>query len=87
MGLQSVGLSRFRKRLNQYSGPRHEPVVATSKETRPHYISLPPAPKKEVFIALKEASRKLVAILDARGIDAEDIIRDFEQERQRTRSS
>jgi hypothetical protein len=36
-------------------------------------------------MALKEAVRKLASILDASGVDADDLVADFQAERQRVR--
>lgn len=88
MELQSVGLREFRAHLHKYTQQGDEPIAITSHgETIGYYIPARPAPQMQHFLTLKEAVRKLAAVLDASGIDADDIVADFQAERQRDQLS
>ena len=88
MELQSVGLREFRTHLHKYTRQGDEPISITSHgETIGYYIPARPAPQAQQFIALKEAMHKLAAVLDASGMNADDIVADFQIERQREHPS
>lgn len=84
MELQSVGLREFRAHLHKYTRQQDDPIAITSHgETIGYYIPAQPSPQAQQFSALQKAVRKLAAILDASGVDADDIVADFQIERQR----
>lgn len=88
MELQSVGLSEFRTHLHKYTRQGDDPIAITSHgETIGYFIPARPAPAAQDFIALKEAVHKLAAMLEAGGVDAADIVADFQAERQREQPS
>lgn len=83
MELQSVGLREFRTHLHKYTRQADEPIAITAHgETIGYYIPARPAPQAQDFLALKQAVRKLAAMLDASGVDADDIVAEFQAERQ-----
>lgn len=84
MELQSVGLREFRAHLHKYTRQGEEPIVITSHgETVGYFIPAQPAPQAQHFAALRQAVRKLVAILETSGVDEDSIVSDFRAERQR----
>ena len=88
MELQSVGLREFRTHLHKYTRQGEEPIAITSHgETIGYFIPARPAPQAQHFAALKQAVRKLAAILESSGVDADDIVADFQAERQREQPS
>ena len=88
MELQSVGLREFRTHLHKYTRQGEEPIAITSHgETIGYFIPARPAPQAQHFTALKQAVRKLAAILESSGVDADDIVADFQAERQREQPS
>lgn len=84
MELQSVGLREFRAHLHKYTRQGDEPIEITSHgETIGYFIPARPAPEIQHFAALKQAIDKLASILKSSGVDADDIVADFQAERQR----
>jgi len=86
MELQSVGLREFRKHLHKYTRQGDEPIVITSHgEAIGYYIPAHPTPQAQDVATLKEAVTKLSALLEARGVDADTIVSEFQAARQRDR--
>ncbi len=88
MELQSVGLREFRAHLHKYTRQGDEPIMITSHgEAIGYYIPARPAPQTQNIAALKEAVAKLATLLEASGVDADDVIAEFQTARQLDRLS
>jgi hypothetical protein len=88
MELQSVGLREFRAHLHKYTRQGDEPIAITSHgETIGYYIPARPAPQAQHFAALKQAVHTLAEFLDKSGVDADDILAEFQAERQHEQPS
>jgi len=84
MGLQLLGQSKFRKQVNTYSGHRHEPTAELSPEEKIRPYILPQTrQRKELLEVYYKAASKLASLLEAHGISEDNIIADFQRERQR----
>ena len=82
MTMQTVGLREFRTNLHKYTSQGLEPIVVTSHGAAiGYFIPARPGPKQQDLAALKEAVRKIAALLAASGIREEEIIADFQQAR------
>lgn len=78
--MQSVGLREFRANLHKYTSQSLEPIVVTSHgATIGYYIPARPAPQEQELTALKEAARKITALLESSGGNEEKIIADFQK--------
>jgi hypothetical protein len=81
--MQSVGLREFRANLHKYTSQGLEPIVVTAHgATIGYYIPARPGPQAQDLAALKEAVRKLAALLEASGVKQEELIADFQKARQ-----
>lgn len=86
MTMQSVGLREFRANLHKYTSQSLDPIMVTSHGTAiGYYIPARPAPQAQDLAALKEAVRKIAALLESSGVNEEEIIADFQKARQRER--
>jgi hypothetical protein len=82
MTLQSVGLREFRANLHKYTSQGLDPIIVTSHgATIGYYIPARPSAQEQDLAALKEAVRKIAALLESSGVQEEDIIADFQQAR------
>ena len=80
--MQSVGIREFRQNLHKYTTTSTEPITVTSHgETLGYYIPARLAPEKRDFEALKNASKKIKALLKANNISEDDIVKDFKKTR------
>lgn len=80
MAMQSVGLREFRANLHKYTSQSLDPIVVTSHgATIGYYIPARPAPQEQELAALKEAARKITALLQSSGVNEEKIIADFQK--------
>lgn len=87
MELQSIGVREFRTHLHKYTRQSRDPIVITAHgEAIGYYIPAKPTPQAEDFAALQEAARKIAALLAAAGVDADEIIADFQEARTRDRN-
>lgn len=83
MTMQSVGLREFRANLHKYTSQNLDPIVVTSHgATIGYYIPARPTPQAQDLAALKEAVRKIAALLESNGVGEEEIITDFQKARQ-----
>jgi len=81
--MQSVGLREFRANLHKYTSQGLEPIVVTSHGAAiGYYIPARPGPQVQDLAALKEAVRKIAALLAASGVKQEELIADFQKARQ-----
>lgn len=82
MDMQSVGLREFRANLHRYTRQAQEPIVVTSHgEAIGYYIPARPHPQEQDMIALREAARKIAALLQAGGISEDAIVGEFQDAR------
>jgi len=80
--IKSVGVREFRANLHKYTRQTQNPIAITSRgEPIGYFIPAKPAPDKQDLIALREAARKLYQLLEATGVDEDDIIQDFQNSR------
>lgn len=85
MELQSVGVGEFRAHLHKYTQKGDDPIAITMQgETIGYFIPTGSAPQAEHFAAFKQAVEKLASILESSGVDAADILADFQTERQQS---
>ncbi len=83
MAMQSVGLREFRANLHKYTSQGLDPIVVTSHGAAiGYYIPARPGPQEQDLAALKEAARKIAALLASSAIQEEEIIADFQKARQ-----
>ena len=83
MTMQTVGLREFRANLNKYTSQGLDPIVVTSHGAAiGYFIPARPGSKQQDLAALKEAVRKITALLASSGIREEEIIADFQKARQ-----
>lgn len=83
MPMQTVGLREFRTNLHKYTSQGLEPVVVTSHGAAiGYFIPARPGPRQQELSALREAVRKLAALLASSGIGEEEILADFQKARQ-----
>lgn len=84
MAMQSVGLREFRANLHKYTSQGLEPIIVTSHgATVGYYIPARPTSQEQDLAALKEAVRKIAALLELNGVNEEEIIADFQKARTR----
>ena len=84
MSMQTVGLREFRSNLHKYTSQSLDPIIITSHGTAiGYYIPARPGPNEQDLAALKEAARKIAALLESSGVQEEEIIADFQKARQR----
>jgi len=82
--MQTVGLREFRTNLHKYTSQSLDPIIITSHgATIGYYIPARPGPHEQDLAALKEAARKIAALLESSGVQEEEIIADFQKARQR----
>ena len=80
MALQTVGIREFRTNLHKYTRLNRKPITITSHgEPIGYYIPVAPRPEEKDFAALLEATKKMSAMLEEKGITVEDIIADYQQ--------
>lgn len=83
MDMQSVGLREFRSNLHRYTRQAQEPMVITSHgEAIGYYIPARPHPQEHDMTALREAARRISALLAAGGITEDTIVADFQEAQQ-----
>ena len=83
MAIQSIGLREFRAHLHKYTKTSQDPLVITSHgETIGYFIPAQPTPQAQDLAALKAAVRQLAALLAASGVQADEIVADFQHARQ-----
>jgi PHD/YefM family antitoxin component YafN of YafNO toxin-antitoxin module len=82
MAMEAVGLREFRANLHKYTNQGLDPIIVTSHgATIGYYIPARPSAQEQDLAALKEAVRKIAALLESSGVQEEDIIADFQQAR------
>ena len=80
MALQAVGIREFRTNLHKYTRLNRKPITITSHgEPIGYYIPVAPRPEEKDFAALLEATKKMSAMLEEKGITVEDILADYQQ--------
>jgi hypothetical protein len=83
MAMQSIGLREFRANLHKYTSQSLDPIIVTSHGvTIGYYIPARPSTQEQDLTALKEAVRKIAALLEASGVQEEEIMADFQKARQ-----
>lgn len=83
MAIQSIGLREFRTNLHKYTRTSQAPLVITAHgETIGYFIPAQPTPQAQDLAALKTAVRQLATLLAASGVQADEIVADFQQARQ-----
>lgn len=83
MTMQSVGLREFRANLHKYTRQGLDPIIVTSHgATIGYFIPARPSAHEQDLAALKEAVRKITALLESSGVQEEEIIADFQKARQ-----
>lgn len=80
MALQTVGIREFRTNLHKYTRLNREPITITSHgEPIGYFIPVSPRPEEKDMKALLEATKKLSAILEEKGLTVEDIVADYQE--------
>ena len=83
MAMQSVGLREFRAKIHKYTSQGFDPIVVTSHGAAiGYYIPARPGLQEQDLAALKEAARKIAALLASSGVQEEEIVADFQKARQ-----
>ena len=83
MTLQTVGIREFRTHLHKYTRQNKEPITITSHgELIGYYIPVGKSPQEKDFTALLEATKKLSALLEAKGISTDEMVAEFQNARQ-----
>lgn len=84
MTLQSVGIREFRTHLYKYTRQNKEPITITSHgEPIGYFIPVGKSPEEKNFTALLDATKKLSALLDEKGISVDQMVADFQAARQK----
>ena len=84
MSLQTVGVREFRTNLHKYTRLNREPITITSHgEPIGYYIPVSPKPEEQDMKALLEATKKLSAILEEKGLTVDDIVSDYRDAKRR----
>lgn len=79
MAMQSVGLREFRANLHKYTRQGFDPIVVTSHGAAiGYYIPAQTSLQEQDLAALKEAARKITALLKSSGVQEEEILADFQ---------
>ena len=83
MTMQLVGLREFRANLHKYVSQSVDPIVVTSHGAAiGYYIPARSSLQQQNIATLKEAARKIAALLASSGIQEEEILADFQKARQ-----
>ncbi|MEN8173530.1 MAG: prevent-host-death family protein [Chloroflexota bacterium] len=84
MTLQTVGIREFRTHLHKYTRQNKEPITITSHgEPIGYYIPVGRSPQERDFTALLEATKKLSALLEEKGISVDEMVAGFQDARRR----
>ncbi len=82
MTIQTVGIREFRTHLYKYTRQNKEPITITSHgEPIGYFIPVGKSPQEKDFTALLEATKKLSALLDEKGINVDEMVADFQEAR------
>ena len=82
MTLQTIGIREFRTNLYKYTRQNKEPITITSHgEPIGYFIPVGKSPQERDFAALLEATKKLSALLDEKGISVDEMVADFQEAR------
>jgi prevent-host-death family protein len=88
MTLQTVGIREFRTHLHKYTRQNKEPITITSHgEPIGYYIPVGKSPQEKDFTALLEATKKLSALLETKGISTDELVAEFQDARQQADES
>lgn len=80
--IQTIGLREFRANLNKYTKRTKEPIAITSHgEAVGYYIPIRGTRQEQELASLLDAVRKLTSLLKSQGVDADDIMADFQAAR------
>ena len=82
MNVQTVGIREFRANLHKYTRQNSHPVAITFHgEPIGYYIAVHKAPEEKDFAALIEATRKMSALLEERGVTVDEMVDEFKKAR------
>ena len=82
MTLQTVGIREFRTHVHKYTKQNKEPIAITSHgEPIGYFIPVSKSPQEIEFTALLEATKKITAILEEKGVSVDEMVADFQEAR------
>jgi PHD/YefM family antitoxin component YafN of YafNO toxin-antitoxin module len=81
--LKEIGIREFRESIAEYVRADKPLAITRHGLTLGYYIPAKRSPSEADKTALQEATRRLHDLLEAQGIDPEDLIADFKETRKR----
>jgi len=88
MATRTVGIREFRDNLSAYLLESETPVAITRHgETVGHYYPARKRPTEEQIREFDDSGRRMQEMLDAKGLTEEELLKDFEELRAKSRMS